>query len=93
MNFCLGVLKSAWKTDHLARILTCVSVCLIIASFVLPPTGVIDPSVLAAVGEIGIFIALLQFVDSINKGYETKIRIREMEMHIQAGKQEEETED
>ena len=82
MIFTVKMLRKAWKTEHIARILTIMSVMLIIVSFILPPTGVIDPSVLAAVGEIGIMIALLQFIDSINKGYDTKIKIREMELHI-----------
>ena len=32
-----------------------VALCLMVASFVLPPAGTIDPSVLQAVGEILVF--------------------------------------
>lgn len=39
-------------------ILAFISIALIIASFIVPPTGVIDPSVLAATGEIFAFAAL-----------------------------------
>ena len=47
-----------------------VSVALIVAGFIVPPTGVIDPSVLTAVGELFAFAALSQlpFVIASGKG-------------------------
>lgn len=42
-----------------------VSISLVIASFVIPPPGVIDPSVLTAIGEIGIFTTLCRIPDMI----------------------------
>ena len=42
-----------------------VSISLFIASFVIPPPGVIDPSVLTAIGEIGIFTTLCRIPDMI----------------------------
>ena len=39
-------------------ITTTVSVGLIIASLIIPPTGIVDPSVLTAVGELFAFAAL-----------------------------------
>lgn len=41
---------------------------LIIASFILPPMGVVDNSVLAAVGEIDGVIALGAVIKAIDKG-------------------------
>lgn len=47
-----------------------VSATLIVAGFLVPPTGVIDPSVLTAVGELFAFAALSQlpFVIASGKG-------------------------
>lgn len=45
--------------------LTIISVALLIGSFLCPPTGVIDGSVLAAVGEIFAFAALWFAKDAI----------------------------
>lgn len=44
-----------------------ISIIMIIVSFILPPTGVIDSSVLAAVGELGIFSTLLRIPDLIER--------------------------
>lgn len=49
-----------------------VSVGLMIASFVIPPTGVIDPSVLEA---SGILIGGIAIIDSINSNREVEINI------------------
>ena len=47
-----------------------ISVALLVAGFLVPPTGVIDPSVLTAVGELFAFAALSQlpFVIASGKG-------------------------
>ena len=47
---------------------------LIIASFIVPPTGVIDPSVLAATGEIFAFAALGAVIKAIDKGVDAKVQ-------------------
>lgn len=44
------------------------SIMLIITSFIIPPTGVIDPSVLAATGELFAFGALACVIAAIEKG-------------------------
>lgn len=49
------------------------SVALIIASFFVPPMGVIDGSVLAAVGELFGFGALGILFKSIQLGYSAKV--------------------
>lgn len=53
--------------------LTAVSVGLIVTSFFVPPMGIIDGSVLAAVGEIFGFAALLFGWHAIDKGMDAKI--------------------
>lgn len=49
------------------------AVGLIIASFLLPPVGVIDNSVLAAAGEIFAFAALGTLVHAIDKGKTARV--------------------
>lgn len=62
-------MKTRLHTVVFAVTLT-VSVGLIVAGFIVPPTGVIDPSVLTAVGELFAFAALSQlpFVIASGKG-------------------------
>lgn len=71
-------------------ILSTIAVGLIIASFIVPPHGVIDPSVLAAVGEIFAFSSLYTVIIAIEKGMPTRIRHRDTE--IKVGDKREETE-
>ena len=62
--------------DHVGATITCfafvVSIGLVIASFFIPPFGVIDQSVLTAVGEIGIFTTLCRIPDIIREVYNGK---------------------
>lgn len=62
------------KLKTATYILTSVAVALIVTSFFVPPTGVVDPSVLAAVGEIFAFAALLTVWHGIDKGMDAKIQ-------------------
>lgn len=55
-------------------IFSVVAVGLLIASFIVPPTGVIDPSVLAATGEIFAFAALGAVLKAIDKGVDAKVQ-------------------
>lgn len=55
-------------------IFSVVAMGLLIASFIVPPTGVIDPSVLAATGEIFAFAALGAVVKAIDKGVDAKVQ-------------------
>lgn len=50
------------------KILSGISILLIIISFFLPPQGVIDPSVMAGVGEIFAWGALFTVLKAIDKG-------------------------
>lgn len=81
MSF-LNLIAQSWLEDFWLKILTVVSVGLIIASFIVPPTGVIDPSVLAAVGEIAGLMAIIEFDKAIDKNLKTKLRIHNAELHI-----------
>ena len=67
------------KTEH--DCLTCkvvfvcclvVAIGLIVGGFVVPPTGVIDGSVLTAVGELFAFAALSVGANAIRLGYDLK---------------------
>ena len=79
------------------HILTFVSVCLIIASFIVKPLGVIDPSVLAAVGEVFAFSALYTILKAIDKGgvsakvrhHDTTVEIRHDDTPVEKKKHEE----
>ena len=50
-----------------------ISVGLLVASFLLPPMGLIEPSVLAGVGELFAFASLAQIVAAIERGKTAKI--------------------
>lgn len=64
---------SVLKRDILFHVFSLVSIGLIIASFVLPPTGAIDPSVFAGVGEIFAFAALYEVHRAIDRGLGAKV--------------------
>lgn len=51
-----------------------IAVGLIITSFFIPPTGVIDGSVLAATGEIFAFAALGTVIKAIDKGVDAQVQ-------------------
>ena len=69
----LNAIKGAVVHNIMFYILTGISVLLIIASFIVPPTGVIDPSVLAATGELFAFAALGAVYKSIDKGVDATV--------------------
>jgi len=57
----------------IAAILSAIAVVLIVVSFFVPPSGVIDSSVLAAVGEIFAFASLFMIWESVDRGMDAKI--------------------
>lgn len=61
------------KAKYVAGALAFISVALIIASFFTPPEGVVDGSVLAAVGELFGFAALFAVWEAIDRGIDAKI--------------------
>lgn len=59
-------------TSTLLGCLTFVTVGLLVASFLVPPTGVIDPSVLKAAGEIFAFGTLWVVREAVKEGLSVK---------------------
>lgn len=57
----------------IAAILAAVAVVLVAVSFFVPPRGVIDGSVLAAVGELFAFASLFMIWESVDRGMDAKI--------------------
>lgn len=68
------ILIETWHSNLWLKILTISAIALIVASFIVPPMGVIDNSVLAAVGELFGFGALWQVTKAIDKGLDTKVQ-------------------
>ena len=64
--------KVSKTTATLLAALTIVTVALLVASFIVPPTGVIDPSVLKAAGEIFAFGTLWVVREAIKEGLSVK---------------------
>ena len=65
--------KGCTKAKIAAAVLSFIAVGLIVASFIIPPQGVVDGSVLAAVGEIFAFAALFAVLEAVDKGIDAKI--------------------
>ena len=63
-------------------VLTGIAIALVIASFLVPPTGVIDGSVLAAIGEIFAFAALGTVHRAIDKGVDASVTHRDTTVTI-----------
>ncbi len=66
-----------------------ISVGLIVGGFFVPPMGVIDGSVLTAVGELVAFPALAFGMRAVELGYDLKIQKGEMSVEMSNGKNEE----
>lgn len=79
------VLENIWF-----KILSLSSIILIFISLILPPTGVIDPSVISATGEILGWGALFTVIKAIDKGKGISVKHGTMEVDVEVKKQEEE---
>lgn len=66
-------LKKAIVHNFAFYLCSIIALGLIITSFFLPPTGQIDPSVLAGSGEIWGFMALWAIIRALDKGSKAKI--------------------
>lgn len=55
------------------HIFAIISICLIVTSFFIPPTGIIDSSVFAGVGELFAFAALWEVHIAIKKGIDARV--------------------
>lgn len=65
-------------------ILTGIAIVLLIVSFLLPPQGTIDPSVLQAAGEIFAFASLWTVLVAIESGGTAKIKHHDTEVELQS---------
>lgn len=79
-----GYLKSLYSNINKAAfwITLTISVALITISFFLPPQGAIDPSVLAATGELFAFASLATVIEGIEKGRSVSLQKGETQLHI-----------
>ena len=68
------ILKDAVRHNWGFWILAGIAAALLVASFLLPPSGQIHPSVIAGAGEIFAFTALWTVVRAIDKGHSAKIQ-------------------
>lgn len=76
------ILKETWESNIWMRILTISSILLIIASFFVPPLGVLDGSVLAAVGELEGLGVLWIVLRAIEKGTGASFKKGDVEVDI-----------
>lgn len=61
------------RAKILAAVLAAISALLIVGSFFVPPMGFIDPSVMAAVGELLAWGALFMAWEAIDRGIDAKL--------------------
>ena len=80
--------RSFWLSRFTFVICFFVSVGLMIGGFFVPPTGVIDGSVLTATGELLLFPTLLYAFRALELGY--KVKFQKGETTIELHKQENE---
>ena len=76
------ILKETWESNIWLRILTISSILLIIASFFVPPLGVLDGSVLAAVGELEGLGVLWIVLRAVEKGTGASFKKGDIEVDI-----------
>ena len=85
------VLRNAVRGNVWFYVLTSIAVALLIASWIWPPTAVIDSSVLGGIAEIFAFAALGTVIKAIDNGHTAKIKHGATELSI--GKDDEEKEE
>ena len=78
--------KSFWLSRFTFVICFFVSVGLIIGGFFVPPMGVIDGSVLTAVGELLLFPTLLYAYRALELGYKVKFQKGETSIEVHKNK-------
>lgn len=76
------ILKITWESNIWMRILTISSLLLIIASFFVPPLGILDGSVLAAVGELEGLGVLWIVMRAVEKGTGASFKKGDVEVDI-----------
>lgn len=78
--------KECWREDLWLKILTITSILLVVTGFIVPPLGVIDSSILIAVGELTGIGALWEFSRAIKRNTNAKVKIKEIELEINGRK-------
>ena len=76
------ILRETWESNIWLRILSISSLLLIIASFFVPPLGVLDGSVLAAVGELEALGVLWIVLRAVEKGTGASFKKGDVEVDI-----------
>lgn len=76
--------------DTIASCITLIfSILIFCISFILPPKGIIDPSVLTAVGEIGIITLILFKIPSLIRGLQNgKLSLQKGDITLKVDKRE-----
>lgn len=72
-----------------------VSVGLLVASMIIPPPGIVDPSVLMAIGEIGIFSTLCRipdFIEAVRDGKKLEYHKGDTSVTVTSEKEDDEHE-
>lgn len=87
------ILKECWRDDIWLKILTIVSIVLIVIAFFVPPMAVVDGSILAAVGELAGIGALWELNEAVDNHLNAKIKIAEIELEISRNKENVEEDD
>lgn len=79
-------MKFLKSVDWYVKVAFLVSLILGVASFIIPPTGIIDPSVLTFIGEIlgggALITFLFKLPEYIEKGYTAKFKKGDVEIEI-----------
>lgn len=76
-------MKKDVKSSRIAAIvLSAISVVLIVGGFFVPPMGVIDGSVLTAVGLLLAFGALFAVIDAMSLGIDAKLKHNDTSIEI-----------
>lgn len=84
-------MRKVWKilkNDIWFHIFATISIVLIVVSFFIPPTGVIDGSVFAGVGELFGFAALWEVHLAIKRGIDAKVTHNNTTIEINNDKNE-----
>lgn len=76
------IIKNTWRNNLWLKILTISSIILIFTGLLCPPIGIIDNSVIISVGELAGFGALFQVAKAIDIGYDTKVKIKQIELEL-----------
>lgn len=78
------LLNRIWNRINKIAFFVClgISITLIVVAFFVPPTAVIDSSVLTATGEVFAFCGLLTVMDAVERGHDIKMQKGETSISI-----------